>query len=50
MRPLNVGDRVKVKIPRIVVRVGYPKAVSDYLPEYTALEFQPLGFFGVCVD
>lgn len=33
MRPLNVGDRVKVKIPRIVVRVGYPKAVSDYLPE-----------------
>ena len=30
---IRVGDRVVVVIPRVVVRVGYPKTVDDYLPE-----------------
>lgn len=30
---IRVGDRVRVVVPREVVRVGYPKRLEDYLPE-----------------
>jgi hypothetical protein len=35
MKPdrIRVGDHVHVKAALVVLRVGYPKAVADYLPE-----------------
>lgn len=30
---IREGDRVRIIIPKVVTRVGYPKAVKDYLDE-----------------
>jgi hypothetical protein len=30
---IREGDRVRIVVPKVVVRVGYPKAVKDYLDE-----------------
>ena len=30
---IEVGDSVRVVVPRFVARVGYPKQVEDYLPQ-----------------
>jgi hypothetical protein len=32
-KTIRVGDWVKVIKPVFVIRVGYPKQVSDYLPQ-----------------
>lgn len=32
---IREGDRVRIITPQIVIRVGYPKAVADYLEEAT---------------
>jgi hypothetical protein len=29
---IRIGDQVRIVTPKVVVRVGYPKAVADYLP------------------
>jgi len=38
MKPniIRINDRVRVVEPLVVIRVGYPKTVADYLPEVIA--------------
>lgn len=31
IKPIREGDRVRIVTPRVVVRVGYPKTVDDYV-------------------